>query len=55
MQNKIHNEAVPVFFINPRQAILQEVQNQAPAYRDAFLSAEDAPCSEYCLNTTTWD
>ena len=55
MQNNINNEIATVFFVNPRQAVLREDVKLAPAYVNAFLSAEPTPCSEYCLNTTTWD
>ena len=55
MQNNIYNEIATVFFVNPRQAVLREDVKPAPAYVNAFLSAEPAECSEYCLNTTTWD
>ena len=55
MQNNINNEITTVFFVNPRQAVLREDVKPAPAYVNAFLSAEPAECSEYCLNTTTWD
>ena len=55
MQDKICNEIIPVFFVNPRHKVLLEDVKLDPAYVKAFLSAEPAPCSEYCLNTTTWD
>ena len=55
MQNNINNEITTVFFVNPRQAVLHEDVKLAPAYVNAFLSEEPAPCSEYCLNTTVWD
>ena len=52
MLDKICNEIIPVFFVNPRHAVLHEEVKQDQAYVNAFLSAK---CSEYCLNTTTWD
>ena len=55
MQNNINNEITTVFFVNPRHVVLHEEVKQDPAYVNAFLSAEPAECSEYCLNTTTWD
>ena len=55
MQNNINNEITTVFFLNPRQAVLHKDVKPAPAYVNAFLSAEPTPYSEYCLNTTTWD
>ena len=55
MQNNIYNEIATVFFVNPRQAVLREDVKLAPAYVNAFLSEEPTLCSEYCLNTTTWD
>ena len=55
MQDKICNEIIPVFFVNPRQAVLREDVKLAPEYVNAFLSAEPVECNEYCLNTTTWD
>ena len=55
MQDKICNEIIPVFFVNPCHVVLHEEVKQDPAYVNAFLSAEPAECSEYCLNTTTWD
>ena len=55
MQNRICNEIIPVFFVNPRQVVLHEEVKQDQAYVNAFLSEEPAPCSEYCLNTTVWD
>ena len=55
MQDKICNEIIPVFFVNPCHVVLHEEVKQDPAYVNAFLSAEPTPCSEYCLNTTTWD
>ena len=53
MQNNINNEITPVFFVNPRHKVLLEDVKLNPAYVNVFLSAEPAPCSEYCLNTTT--
>ena len=55
MQNKICDEIIPILFENPHQVVLREDTALTPAYINAFLSAEPAECSEYCLNTTTWD
>ena len=49
------NQITFELFVNPRQAVLREDVKLAPEYVNAFLSAEPTLCSEYCLNTTTWD
>ena len=49
------NQITLELFVNPRQAVLLEDVKLAPAYVNAFLSAEPALSSEYCLDTTAWD
>ena len=49
------NQITLGLFANPRQAVLVEDMEPAPVYIEAFLSAEPALSSEYCLNTTAWD
>jgi len=49
------NQITLELFVNPRHAVLVEDMEPAPVYIEAFLSAEPALSSEYCLNTTAWD
>ena len=49
------NQITLELFANPRHKVLLEDVKLAPAYVNAFLSAEPALSSEYCLNTTAWD
>ena len=49
------NQITLELFANPRHAVLVEDMEPAPVCSEAFLFAEPALSSEYCLNTTAWD
>ena len=49
------NQITLELFANLRQAVLVEDMEPAPVCIEAFLFAEPALSSEYCLNTTAWD